>query len=85
MDLWTLPENLYLTSKEAAAASCGALSSSQLVRARMGGWGPRFLKLGSSKNAVVRYRVKDLRDWIEQRQCQNTAQVAVRVAAEGAV
>ena len=52
-----------LTRREAAARL--GLSVSWLAKAAMSGGGPRFIKLGKSRQAHVRYRVSDIDAWIE--------------------
>ena len=62
----TVPE--FLTTKEAATLL--RLSAGTLNKLRCYGGGPRFLKLGGA----VRYKLDDLRAWIEDRARENTAQ-----------
>ena len=40
---------------------------------RMTGDGPRFLKLGDGSRAAVRYRVRDVEDWLESRVRRSTS------------
>lgn len=62
-----MTDNQLLT--ETQAAFCLQMSRSFLRQARIKGTGPKFVKLGSA----VRYRKKDLDDWINQRLKKSTA------------
>lgn len=60
-------EKLYLTAAEAAEYI--SLSESYLAKLRMGTLpqsGPKFLKVGPR---AIRYRKKDLDDWMETKSC----------------
>jgi len=60
---------LGLTTEQAAQSL--ALSRRTLEGWRVRGGGPAFVKL---TRGVVRYRLEDLRTWLEERTVQNTAQ-----------
>ena len=77
--LWDLPDEMLLSGKEVHAATNGQLSNSQLVRGRMDGWGPEFVKTGTGINGRVSYRVSDIKKWLDSRRANNTAQVGAIV------
>lgn len=55
----------YLTTAE-AARYCG-ISVSKLSKLRQAGTGSRYVRIGDSKTkAVIRYRKKDLDEWLER-------------------
>lgn len=56
------------------------VSESTLNHWRSGGGGPRFVKLGASRGAV-RYRMSDLRAFIESRVYSSTAEAEIASAA----
>jgi predicted DNA-binding transcriptional regulator AlpA len=58
-----------LTDTKAAADYVG-LTGSTLEKQRCFGGGPRYLKLGR----VVRYRISDLDDWLEERTIASTSE-----------
>lgn len=58
---------------EFAAADVLGLSPKTLQNWRIKGGGPVFTKLGSGKRAPVRYRVENLREFIERGQTTSTA------------
>lgn len=63
-------EPVYLTAAE--AANYTGLSESYLAKLRMGSGsptGPRFLRIGLR---AVRYRKKDLDDWMDSKSCGQT-------------
>jgi predicted DNA-binding transcriptional regulator AlpA len=73
MSAVTLTEEVaYLSPKEAARFL--SLSESVLERYRTNGGGPVFHKLG---RRTVRYSTVDLRAWMDQFRCGNTAQAAM--------
>lgn len=54
------------------AASYVGLAASTLEKARLTGWGPRYVKLGR----IVGYDVQDLDRWLEARKRGSTSESA---------
>lgn len=54
----------YLTPRQAGRFT--GTSPRTLEQLRQAGKGPRFIRLGAGRKSRVRYRVSDLRAWIEQ-------------------
>ena len=52
-----------LTTEEAAEEF--EIPVGTLIKARIKGNGPRFLKLGDANNAPLRYRASDIEDWLD--------------------
>jgi hypothetical protein len=65
------PDDL-LDTREAAAVL--RLSPGTLQNQRVSGCGPRYIKLGQSPKARVRYRRGDLMKWLSQHARQSTTQ-----------
>lgn len=64
------PEKL-MTANEVAALL--GVSIPTLTRWRQDGIGPRFLKLGPTRKALVRYRPEDVRAYMERCECRSTS------------
>ncbi|MGQ9663142.1 MAG: helix-turn-helix transcriptional regulator [Kiritimatiellia bacterium] len=62
-----------ITPREAATLL--RISPSTLAHWRVRGFGPLYLKYGSRRQAVIRYRLADIEDWMQQQQeqCQGRA------------
>ncbi|HEX7476321.1 MAG TPA: helix-turn-helix domain-containing protein [Polyangiales bacterium] len=60
----------------AIAAEISGFSESHLARLRMQGAGPRYAKLGTGKQAHVRYRESELHAWMASHLVANTSEVA---------
>jgi predicted DNA-binding transcriptional regulator AlpA len=56
------------------AANYVGLAASTLEKARLTGWGPRFVKLGRS----VGYDVQDLDRWLDERKRESTSESMTR-------
>jgi predicted DNA-binding transcriptional regulator AlpA len=60
----TYNPNRLFTARE--VESIYGISRSFLERRRREGGGPRFFKSGPGRTAIVRYRKKDIEEWIEK-------------------
>lgn len=55
--------NTYLLSREQTAETCG-ISISTLDRLRTNALGPKYKKIGKSKNATIKYSITDVAQYI---------------------
>lgn len=65
-----------LTNEEAAALIGIKPNTLEIWRVR--GKGPKFIKLGESKQAPIRYRRSDVLAWLEAQTCRSTSQYTAR-------
>lgn len=64
-----------LTNAEAAAMLGLQPTTMEIWRTR--GKGPRFVKLGLSKQSPIRYLESEVIAWLESRACSNTSQYPI--------
>lgn len=57
-----LPE--YITTEQLAHLTGFSLRALEAMRSKR--IGPPFIKIGNSKNSAIRYRVEDIRAWMQQ-------------------
>lgn len=67
-----------LLPSEVAAARLGC-SQKTLSKWRVIGRGPKFIKLGTSKQARIRYREADLISWLAENSYSNTSEVGAPI------
>jgi hypothetical protein len=59
-----MPDKKFLNTQEAATHF--GVPVGTLIKARIKGNGPKFTKLGDSRNAPLLYRPDDIQDWLDQ-------------------